>query len=332
MNRQRAYFLLLIAFVVSAGACSIIVDNKLDRKKSSGSDGRSVDLSSAADGGLQPDSDSARPTLQLIPDTVRVAGGDAVGITVNVTNFRLEPGKIGRENMPGEGHYELLLGGPLGEFLAEGAEDFVQVWMQTSDGAPLAAGDYDIWGQLLQNDGTPFDPPVSHVFTVSVCNHGDASCGLPPICPPQEDGCFICDPAFDTDCPACIADSCSAVGTNSACLKIREMNRVKVFPGQNIQLSLAVQSFALIWPPPATPGASRNEGHYQIYLERPPPAGSILLVEDGKLQTQVRIPVLTGPGTYLLRVELVNHDGSPISETQPAEHCWPIEVNRPVLE
>ncbi len=102
--------------------------------------------------------DSITAAVKVSADkTHAVQPNDIITLTIAVEGFELDPSAVGRQNMPGRGHFRVYLNEAGGDdFLAEGASTTIQVVVPED----ITDGSHELRVVLLNNDNTPLDPPV----------------------------------------------------------------------------------------------------------------------------------------------------------------------------
>ncbi len=98
------------------------------------------------------------PKIAVSADkTHAVQPGDEITVSVSVSGFRLDAGRIGQANEPGVGHYRIYLNQTGGEdFLAEAATPSIKITLPLD----ITDGSHELIVALYNNDRTPVSPAV----------------------------------------------------------------------------------------------------------------------------------------------------------------------------
>ncbi|MBP1927814.1 hypothetical protein J2741_000361 [Methanolinea mesophila] len=133
---------------------------------------------------------TAQPELAILsPQDNAVVNGSSVTVTVAVMNFKLVD-KIGQANVPGEGHlvYFLDIVPPTDQGLpvAAALERTFATTETTYAWENVGVGQHVLGVELVNNDDTPLNPPVSGTVTVMLQQPGLTACTQPSDCVPAQ--------------------------------------------------------------------------------------------------------------------------------------------------
>ncbi|MCB9558637.1 MAG: hypothetical protein H6707_21145 [Deltaproteobacteria bacterium] len=312
---------LLVAALAVIGACSVLVDNKLEDKKVRADLGTQTDSSVPQDGAPQDGAPPDGPTLKAFVEPAAFYDNDSVNVRVELNNFTL----VGpaAQAKPKEGYWRVYLDNvdPPRMLLDQetGHTSSFPGWEIFQIDSDATRHNYRLAFELVDATGVPLNPTVVEYVDLYRCGgtqdsdpRYSAVCKSGTACLPQNG----CNDPFGGSGPSCAVSKCPT----APCLQLTFLSNARAQPGSNINLDLDVRVAAttsarveVSLNGPHT-GSGPNPSAVDTFL------GTYNVSQPGTLKlNNVAIPTQMQTGPYMLQLRLLEGSNS---TAIIAEHCW----------